>query len=208
MLEQLRLAGTRVILFEEASHLVESGARVPVRGAGDWCKSLADSTNMTLLLFGVPRLERLLDSNEQLRLRASARREFRPYDIRNQAEQMGFVACVRTYSDLFKDCGWPINLPMQTLVTQCYLLTGGLIGVLSRFMQELASQMAYESPRILTLRDCQSAAESIESAGHPDFPAFFKDDVSPVELTAAHAYVLETNGMSIRRIVTKSEAVI
>ena len=81
MLEQLRLAGTRVILFEEASHLVESGARVPVRGAGDWCKSLADSTNMTLLLFGVPRLERLLDSNEQLRLRASARREFRPYGI-------------------------------------------------------------------------------------------------------------------------------
>ena len=43
MFEQLQLAGTRVTLFEEASHLVESSASVPPRASGDWFKVLADA---------------------------------------------------------------------------------------------------------------------------------------------------------------------
>ncbi len=201
MEDQLELAGTRVLMFEEASHLVEPGARVPPRAAGDWFKSVADSLNMTVLLFGVPRLERLIDSNEQLRLRASARREFRPYDFRIQAEQIAFASCVRTYADLFCEAGWPIELPLESLVLHCYLLSGGLVGVLSRFVQELACQLDYESPRPLTLNDCQFAASGIEAAGHPDFPAFEKAEVSAVELNAAHAHVLETNGLAVRRLL-------
>lgn len=200
MVDQLRLAQTRVLIFEEASHLVEPGARVPPRAAGDWFKSVADTLNMTLLLFGVPRLERLFESNEQLRLRASAKREFRPYDLRHALQQQAFASCVRTYADLFSQAGWPIALPLKVVVLQCYLLSGGLIGVLSRFMQELASQMVYETPRPISLEDCLSAACSIESAGHPDFLAFRNEDVSAVALSAAHAHVLETNGMSMPRI--------
>lgn len=199
MEEQLKLAGTRVLMFEEASHLVEPGARVPPRAAGDWFKSVADNLNITILLFGVPRLERLIDSNEQLRLRASARREFRPYDFRIHAEQMAFASCVRTYADLFREAGWPIELPLESLVLHCYLLSGGLVGVLSRFVQELSSQVAYESPRALTLNDCRFAANGIEAAGHPDFPSFEAAQVSSLQLSAAHAHVLETNGLSVRR---------
>lgn len=200
MVDQLRLAQNKVLIFEEASHLVEPGARVPPRAAGDWFKSVIDD-NFTIMLFGVPRLERLFESNEQLRLRSAARQEFRPYDMRNPSEQMAFASCVRTYADLFVDSGWPLELPFAALVTQCYLLSGGLIGLVSRFMQELASQMAYEAPRPLTLEDCQSAARAIESAGHPDFPAFERLEAAPVELHAAHAHVLETNGMAVRRVV-------
>ena len=202
MFDQLRLAGTVVILFEEASHLVEIGARVPPRAAGDWYKTLSDNLNITVVLTGVPRLERLFDSNEQLRLRASTRREFRPYDSRNPDEQRAFAACVRTYVDLFKEADWPIDVPLSSLVPQCYLLSGGLIGTVSRLMQELASQVAYERPRALTWDDCLVAASAIEAAGHPDFPAFGKTEVAAVEMTAAHAYVLETNGMSVQRIGT------
>lgn len=202
MVEQLRLAQTKVLLFEEASHLVEPGARVPPRAAGDWLKSVADHLNITIVLFGVPRLERLFESNEQLRLRASSRREFRPYDSRSSDGQMAFFSCVRTYADLFNDSGWPIDLTLQLLVAQCYLLSGGLIGVLSRFMQELASQLAYESHRVVTFDDCKAAARAIESAGHPDFPAFEKFEVSAVELNLAHAHVLETNNMTVCRIAT------
>ena len=207
MFAQLKLAGTRVIIFEEASHLVEVGAKVPPRAAGDWFKDLADVLDITILMFGVPRLERLFDSNEQLGNRASAKREFRPYDFRSSAEQMAYASCVRTYADLFGDAGWPIELPFQELVTQTYLLNGGLVGILSRFMQELASQMAYESPRPLTLDDCRSVARAIKSAGHPDFPAFERSDVTPVELNLAHAHVLETNNMSVRRIAAQQGAV-
>ncbi|RQS61246.1 ATP-binding protein [Burkholderia sp. Bp8963] len=204
MVKQLKNAGTRVLLFEEASHLVEPGARVPPRAAGDWFKWVADTLNMTLMLFGVPRLAKLFESNEQLRARASARREFRPYDFRSPSDQKAFASCVRTYADLFSEYGWPIELPLKSLVPQCYLLTGGLVGVLSKFMQELASQLRYEAPRPLTIADCRLAAGAIQAAGHPDFPAFVRSEVSLIELTAAHAYVLETNGMAFNHVATAS----
>jgi hypothetical protein len=34
----LRLSGTKVLLFEEASHIVEVGTKMPPRAAGDWFK--------------------------------------------------------------------------------------------------------------------------------------------------------------------------
>ncbi len=201
MVDQLRLAQTRVLIFEEASHLVEPGARVPPRAAGDWFKSVSDTLEVTIIMFGVPRLERLFQSNEQLRLRASARREFRPYDFRIDSEQVNFASCVRTYADMFSAAGWPIDMPLQALVIQSYLLSGGLIGVLSHFMQELAEPLEYESPRPLTLQDGHAAACAIEAAGHPDFHAFERLDGSTIELNLAHAHVLETNNMSVRRVV-------
>lgn len=70
MVKQLRLAGTRVVIFDEISHLVDEGSRVPPRAASDWLKSLTDTLGMTLILFGIPRLERLFSANEQLRRRA------------------------------------------------------------------------------------------------------------------------------------------
>lgn len=198
MADQLVLAGTRVTLFEEASHLVEPGARLPPRAAGDWLKSFVDTLSMTVVLIGVPRLERLFESNEQLRLRASARREFRPYNIRIDAEKKEFANCVLTYSERFRTSGWPIDISLRLLVEHCYLLTGGLVGVLSRFMQDLAASMSRQSPRTLTLEDCVATARAMESAGHPNCPAFSRDTVTAMELNQAHAHVLDINGMPMR----------
>ncbi|MFX6040302.1 TniB family NTP-binding protein, partial [Acinetobacter baumannii] len=80
MVTQLRLAGTRVVVFDEISHLVDEGSRVPPRASSDWLKTLTDKLNMTLILFGIPRLERLFSANEQLRRRACPARSFLPYD--------------------------------------------------------------------------------------------------------------------------------
>jgi len=195
--DQLRLAGTRVVIFEEASHLVEPGARVAPRAAGDWFKSLADDLNLTLILFGVPRLVKLFESNEQLRFRASSRKEFRPYDMRDKTHQQAFASCVNAYADLFKRSGWPFNLDFKDLVLNCYLLSGGIIGVVSRFMQELASQLRRKRERAITLEDCRSAVRNIEGVNHPRFSAFYEDEVSAVALHAVHAHVLEMNGMAL-----------
>jgi hypothetical protein len=202
MLDQLKLANNRVVMFEEASHLVEPGARMPPRGAGDWFKELADSDNRTVFMFGVPRLERLFECNEQLRTRASARRLLMPYDSRIPENMKAFHTCVATYASLFGESGYPIDVPAAGLTLQCYLLTGGLIGVLSRFMQELASQMAYESPRPLTFADCQAAANAIEAAGSRQFPAFVNrevmvTEVAPAALHQAFVQVMNDNDLAV-----------
>jgi len=181
MHDQLRLAGTRVILFEEASHIVEQGAHVPPRAAADWFKALSD-TGLTLLLFGVPRLQRLLQQNEQLRMRASAPRWFLPYDSRVPEQLTAFHACVATYKNLFAEHGFPIDVPAAAMTYQTYLLSGGLVGVLSRFMQELASQLAYEAPRAVTAADCKSAVDAIQTAGAHNWRGFDNPDEAHVEV--------------------------
>jgi hypothetical protein len=198
MVNQLGLAGVRVLLGEEVSHSVDSGTRVQNRAAADWFKQVVDA-NFTLILFALPKLRKLYESNEQFRLRASKPREFRPYDCRNRDEMNEYAKCVRAFAAIFKRAGWPIEVAPEVLVVHCYLLSGGLVGVTSAFMQRLAYEFQFESPRPLTFADCRKALASFEPAGSPLHPAFVREDVTPQELAAAHACVLEVSELAPRR---------
>jgi len=197
--EQFQLAGTRVLLLDEASHFVEPGSRVPPRAAGDMLKALSDEANLSIIATGIPHLQRLFQSNEQLRLRASVRRVFPPYDFSNAAHSKAFAGCVRTYADLFKEHGWPLDVSFIVLVKQCYFHCGGLIGVLSAFMRELSIRKRGEEPRPLTLEDCRVAAERTEGTAHPLHKPFESEEVSAVELNQAYGHVLATYDMPLPR---------
>ena len=202
MVTQLRLAGTRVVIFDEISHLVDEGSRVPPRAASDWLKTLADTLEVTLILFGIPRLERLFSANEQLRRRACPARNFLPYDASDVPQMKAYNSCVINYARLFATAGYPIGVPPRVLTQQSYLLTGGLIGVLADFMRELARSMANETPRLITYADCQKAIEDVSHAGSPHRLAFQDSDtedvgVEPIALKQAYIHVLTSNTASI-----------
>ena len=196
----LKLAGTKVLLFEEASHIVEVGTKMPPRAAGDWFKQLMDRLGLTVILFGVPHLEKLYQSNEQLRKRSQARRAFRPYDSTEKSEYMAFAQCVMTYADLFSKAGRPFELPRAHLVAHCYLFSGGLVGVVSAFMNRLAYDLEPRDESPVTFTDCASALRGIESAGHPNHPAFDRMDVTPAEMEQAHIGVLQEAKLPRRRL--------
>ena len=202
MVTQLRLAGTRLIIFDEISHLVDEGSRVPPRASSDWLKALADTLDMTLILFGIPRLERLFSANEQLRRRAYPARHFLPYDASDAKQMAAYIACVTNYARLFAAAGYPIDVRPRVLTQQSYLLTGGLIGVLADFMRELAKLMAYQTPRAITYADCQKALEDVNHAGSPHRLAFRDSgiddvDVEPAALKQAYVHVLTSNLASV-----------
>lgn len=197
MYSQLKSADTKVILFEEASHIVDDGNSTPPRAAGDFFKGLHDN-KIGVFLFGLPRLRHLRE-NEQVRRRSAAPREFHAYDSRVTADRTAFVACLNVYAKVFREAGWPIALSDELLFSHCYLHTGGLIGYLFAFMHELAVQRSGDSPRELTFTDCQAAAARTESAGDARWPAFRSlEVVAPAHLHMAHAKVLEDNLMPIR----------
>ncbi|AKU23497.1 transposase [Massilia sp. NR 4-1] len=202
MVAQLRLAGTRVVIFDEISHLVDEGSRVPPRAASDWLKTLADTLDMTLILFGIPRLERLFSANEQLRRRACPARNFLPYDASDTQQMTAYLSCVATYAHLFSAAGYPIDVSHRVLTQQSYLLTGGLIGVLADFMRELARSMANEAPRAVTYADCQRTLEDVSHAGSPHKLAFQDSGIAevgvePAALRQAYVHVLTSNAASI-----------
>ena len=202
MVTQLRLAGTRVVIFDEISHLVEEGSRVPPRAASDWLKTLTDALGLTLIVFGIPRLERLFRANEQLRRRACPARNFLPYDASDDEQLKAYQSCVSNYARLFSAAGYPIDVIPRVLSQQSYLLTGGLIGVLADFMRELASLMANQAPRPVTYADCQKALEDVSHAGSPHLLAFLdsgiKDKgVEKLVLKQAYVHVLISNTESV-----------
>lgn len=202
MVDQLRLAGTRVVIFDEISHLVDEGSRVPPRAASDWLKTLADSLDMTLILFGIPRLERLFSANEQLRRRACPARYFLPYDASDSQEMTAYNSCVSNYARLFAAAGYRIDVSSRVLTQQSYLLTGGLVGVLADFMRELACLMANQAPRVITYADCQKALEDVSHAGSPHRLSFLDSGienvgVEPAALKQAYVHVLNSNTTSV-----------
>jgi hypothetical protein len=198
MVNQLRLAGVRVLLGEEVSHSVDSGTRIQNRAAADWFKQVVDR-NFTLILFGLPKLRILYESNEQLRLRGGKPREFRPYDCRVEEEMKNYAKCVRTFALLFERAGFPFAIALDTLTKHCYLLSGGLVGVTCVFFQRVAYEFQFESPRPLTFADCRAALANFEPAGSPLFQAFLQEQVTPHELAAAHACVLDVSELGLRR---------
>lgn len=199
MARQLKLAGTRVILFEEASHIVDVGTKLPPRAAGDWFKQLMDQLNVSIVLFGVPRLEKLLESNEQLRYRAGAVIRFNPYAWADAEEQRHFVSCIRTYAAIFAQSGCRFTFAPEALVHNTYLLSGGLIGVVSKFVSRLAADLKGRESRDISLADCAVSAAKIDTAVDMHNRPFTELSVAPIKLHAAHTCVLDDAGVRYRK---------
>lgn len=66
-----RACGVELILFDEAQHLQDRGDSRTHYMVGDWLKHLIDEIGVPIVLVGLPRLQSLLQTNEQLRRRFS-----------------------------------------------------------------------------------------------------------------------------------------
>lgn len=191
MARQLKLAGTRVILFEEAGHIVDVGSKLPPRAAGDWFKQVIDQLDISVVLFGILPLERLLKSNEQLRYRTGAVRRFYPYAWAVPAEQRHFVACIRTYVKLFEQAGCRFAFEFEALVHNTYLISGGLIGIVAKFMLRLAHDVKRSNDHEISFQTCAKALKNIETIWESDNPGFKEMLVAPIRLQEAHTLVFE-----------------
>ncbi|WP_415879493.1 TniB family NTP-binding protein [Methylomonas sp. TEB] len=69
----IRACRVEMILFDEAQHIHDRGQAATQYMVGDWLKSLIDQAGIPTVFLGIPRLEGLLQVNEQLRRRFSRR---------------------------------------------------------------------------------------------------------------------------------------
>ena len=69
----IRACRVEMILIDEAQHIHDRGQAATQYMMGDWLKSLIDQTGIPTVFLGLPRLEQLLQVNEQLRRRFSRR---------------------------------------------------------------------------------------------------------------------------------------
>jgi hypothetical protein len=176
---QLNVAGTKGIVFDEASQLVEPGTRVEPFAASEWFKQTDNKTGIV-----------------QLRMRSYKKIVWRPYDASVATDRENYMASVNTFLGIFVRAGWTFAPPLEAISANCYLQAPGLVGALSDLLKELAGQLDGEQPREITLGDFRAAASELESSGHPDHLAFVKENVTLVELTRAYQHTLTANAMT------------
>ncbi|MDZ4176760.1 MAG: TniB family NTP-binding protein [Hydrogenophaga sp.] len=191
MARQLKLAKTRVILFDESGHIVDKGTKVSARAAGDWFKQLVDQLNVSVVFFGIPQFEKVLDCNEQLRYRCGAVMRFNPYEWSALDEQRQFAACVVTYAKFFEKGGIQFTFDLEPLIRNCYLLSGGLVGIVNEFMFRLAKDLIRSKGQEISFEQCASTAKKIQIAVASEHVPFAEANVPSVKLQAVHSAVLD-----------------
>lgn len=195
MVKQLRLAKTKTIIFEEASHVVEVNARVIPRAAGDFFKGLAENLGITVIFVGIPHLTMLLESNEQLGLRAHAPVVFLPYATHDE-DYKKFGRSVVSSLETFKDAGVTFSIGDGQIVENLYLCSGGLFGIVHKFFLELARVVESSKLKTVTEDDCFKVVQKIGSAGHPKAIAFAGKPVSLSAMVLSHTTVLARYGLT------------
>lgn len=200
MARQLKMAGTRVILLDEASQLVDSGTRMPPRAAGDWFKRILDALEISVVVFGIPRLELLLKSNEQLRYRSGAVLRFNPYSWESDFERRQFVSCTKTYVKMFAEAGSHFLFDVESLLRNLYLLSGGAIGCVFKFMDRLALNIKSRDDRDISFADCAKTVSCLELVCSADDPAFSNTEVPKVKLLAAYRFLMDEAAVTHREV--------
>jgi len=68
-----RMCGVEAILIDEANHIQDRGRAYTQYHVGDWIKALMDELGIPIVMLGLPRVEALFATNEQLRRRFTRR---------------------------------------------------------------------------------------------------------------------------------------
>ncbi len=101
-----RTCGVEMLLFDEAQHLHDRGGTVTHYMVGDWLKNLIDGLSVPTVLLGLPRLERLLHVNDQLRRRFSTRRNLALGHSESQSIE---AECLQLFSSLVSLIDLPVS---------------------------------------------------------------------------------------------------
>lgn len=183
MLAQLKTAKVRVILFDEASHLVERGSRIVSEAASDWFKALhAKAVNIGIVMSGIPRLKRLIDENVQLRNRVSKPIFLSPYRYDYYKHRKAFANCVAAFLYEFKEQGCTLKMSHNDLTRNCYIVSAGCVGLLADFFVALAKSIT--TPCDITFELCAQASLTRNLPGDGRVMPFQNKGVADHELMA------------------------
>lgn len=173
----IRGCKTELLILDEAQHIYDRGRSKTQYATADWLKTLINAIEIPVVLFGIPRLENLLEVNVQLRRRFAAPMELSigsPSDI-------GFLnANFDVINALAPALPIPLSLKKITpddLTRRIYFATDGRVGYLKRLLS-IALQAAWENDdNEITLDTLEDAFTQIWRNGVGALNPFSRDFV-------------------------------
>jgi Cdc6-like AAA superfamily ATPase len=180
----LQACKVRLVILDEVNHLVDRGGEKTHHTIADWIKRLADSVALPFVLAGIPRSERLLDTNDQLRSRFREVLSVQPFSIEDIAAEGKFGAVLQSFAKLL--VGLPsIELTSQKMIRAFAFATGGRLRELRKLLVRAVEIACQEPTPRLTRGVLALAFEKViyRNAGSNRNP--FKTGFKEVPLTAA-----------------------
>ncbi|MDO5758351.1 MAG: TniB family NTP-binding protein [Rhodobacterales bacterium] len=189
----IRHLGIKMVVIDEVNHLIERGANLAPREAADHLKTIVDETGVSVVLIGLPRFQRILDENEQLRDRSFGTILFKPYDWQVDKERDAFASAVDAALDSLETSGFPVALEFEDVVRRLYGASGGRVPVMMRVLKFCA--LAKQEPRTLMLRDFETAARAMQQSGIPTASFFAKQEPDEVDILRSFACTMSEAGL-------------
>lgn len=193
VLQGLKSLKIDVVVLDEVNHIAERGSNLTPRAAADHLKALADETGVTLVLEGLPRFQRIIDQNEQLRDRASGTIIFRPYDWQDDDDREAFAAAVDSTLISLSKSGFRVGLEFEDIVRRTYGASGGRVPVMLRLFKTCALSMG--QPGDIGLTELHKAASSVQQSGIPIASFFQPREPDEVELMRSFAAIMSEAGL-------------
>lgn len=170
-----------VIVLDDMQHFVDKRQNVAIFDASDFLKELVTSYDVVLVCVGLPDLERVIDSNEQLRTRSKAVFELERFDWMDPASQDQFVGVLAEFQKAIEELELP-NLASPAMSLRMYLATGGLIRNVAKILGTAVGNALDAGVTKIRLQDLNAAwAEEIVGA-NKDYSNPFGPKFPPPDL--------------------------
>ncbi|RVV97928.1 hypothetical protein EKE94_10685 [Mesobaculum littorinae] len=188
--------GIEVVVLDEVNHIAERGSNLSPRAAADHLKTLIDETGITLILDGLPRFQRIIDQNEQLRDRASGTILLKPYDWQADDDREAFGTAADAAIVSLEESGFPVAMEFEDFVRRLYGASGGRVPMMMRILKLCA--LGKSRPGVIDLRDFHKAASSMQQSGIPTASFFETREPDEVDLMRSYVAIMAEAGLEYR----------
>jgi hypothetical protein len=142
-LNSLKLAKTRVVIFDEAQHLYEATSQksdsAKLANSRNWLKSFGNQLGILIVLSGLETIHHIYGDDFQLERRTVMSIPVNPFDWNSQEGKVNFLGILKKYEEEIKQQGYQsISFLEGDMPKRFYYSTGGYIGVLTGTLQSVA----------------------------------------------------------------------
>ena len=95
----------RIVIIDEANHMVDRGGEKTLHNSADWLKGVVNKARVSFVLAGIPRTRRLFRTNDQLRDRFREIVEIGRFSVANTSAEHEFRSVLKVFK------GYLRNLP-------------------------------------------------------------------------------------------------
>lgn len=134
----LERCGVELILLDEFQHLFYTPSLIGYRDVTDWLKRLISNTNVAMVACGLPEAALVVESNEQLARRFSARIQLSSFVLDDEDDFREFRGLLRSLQALLP---LPLEIPLyeSNLARRMHVASYGLVDYLGKVLEGAVS---------------------------------------------------------------------